>query len=87
MVFADENVYTFTMKRIIQFHVSKGDKWYTAQCVELPIVTQAESLDELSGNIQEALTLHMEDEDFSKEFDVPPSVLISFELPTKKVHA
>lgn len=75
------------MKRIIQFHVSKGDNFYTAQCVELPIVTQAESLDTLAGNIQEALALHMEDEDFVEEFDTHPSVLISFELPGKKVHA
>ena len=74
------------MKSIIQFHVSKGDKYYVAQCVELSIVTQAESLDALAGNIQEALTLHMEDGDAGEDFDPHPSVLVSFELP-RKVHA
>lgn len=74
------------MKRIIQFCVSKGEKFYVAQCVDLPIVTQAESLGALAGNIQEALTLHMEDEDFTKEFD-HPSVLVSFELSSANVHA
>lgn len=75
------------MKHIIQFHVSKGEKFYTAQCVEFPIITQAPTLDELSGNIQEALSLHMEDEDITEEFIAHPSVLISFELPEKKVYA
>ncbi len=69
------------MKSIIQFRVSKGEKKYVAECMDLPIVTEAASLDKLSKNIQEALTLHMEDEDLSSEFTSSPSVLVSFELP------
>ncbi|MSR67367.1 DUF1902 domain-containing protein [Candidatus Peribacteria bacterium] len=72
------------MKSIIQFRVSKGEKKYIAECMDLPIVTEADTLDQLSQKIQEALTLHMEDEDFSNEFTSSPSVLVSFELP---VHA
>ena len=74
------------MRSIIQFSVSKGDKFYVAECMDLPIVTQAKTLDALAGNIEEALALHMEDEDLSHEFAPHPSVLISFELPSK-VHA
>lgn len=72
------------MKSIIQFRVSKGDKRYIAECLDLPIVTEADTLDQLSQNIQEALTLHMEGEDISNDFTASPSVLVSFELP---VHA
>lgn len=72
------------MKSIIQFRVSKGEKKYVAECMDLPIVTEADTLDQLSQNIQEALTLHMENEDLSSEFTPSPSVLVSFELP---VHA
>lgn len=72
------------MKSIIQFHVSKGEKKYTAACMDLPIVTEADTLDQISKNITEALSLHMEDEDLSAEFTTSPSVLVSFELP---VHA
>ena len=74
------------MQHIIQFHVTKGDKYYVASCLQLPIVTQALTLDELAGNIEEALSLHLEDEDSAKEYGEQPSVLVSFELPTK-LHA
>jgi predicted RNase H-like HicB family nuclease len=75
------------MKHIIQFHVSKGEKYYTAQCTDAPIVTQAESLDTLAGNIKEALALHMEDGDLGDEFDASPSILVSFELPPLRAYA
>lgn len=72
------------MKSIIQFRVSKGEKKYIAECMDLPIVTEADTLDQISKNIEEALSLHMEGEDLSTEFTAAPSVLVSFELP---VHA
>ncbi len=53
------------MKRIIHFHISKGDKYYTAQGVDLPVVTQEKTLDELASNIQEAVALHLENESLS----------------------
>ena len=75
------------MKSIIQFHVSKGEKFYVAQCMDAPIVTQAETLDELARNIEEALALHMEDGELQGEFSASPSVLVSFELPPLKTYA
>jgi predicted RNase H-like HicB family nuclease len=33
------------------------------ECLELPVVTQGRTLDEAVSNIQEALCLHLEDED------------------------
>jgi predicted RNase H-like HicB family nuclease len=74
------------MKSIVQFSVSKGDDLYVAEGVNVPVVTQAKTLDELAENIREALALHFEDEDpgtynLTKE----PSILINFELP--RVHA
>jgi len=51
------------MKKIIQVHVSKGETYYVGECVDLPVVTQGETLDELARNLQEAITLHLEGED------------------------
>lgn len=48
------------MKQILQFHIEKGDNYYVAQGVDLPIVTQAKTLDELSHNIREAVDLALE---------------------------
>ena len=75
------------MKRIIQFHISKGDKYYTAEGVDLPVVTQGKTLDELSENIKEAVELHLEGKDLA-DFNIAPdpSVLMSIELPAQ-IHA
>ncbi len=70
------------MKRIIQVRISKGERQYVAECLDLPVVTQGRTLDELAENLNEALALHLEGENLA-EFDLvsDPSVLASFELP------
>lgn len=70
------------MKSILQFSISKGEKNYIAQAVNLPIFTQAETLDQLVENIKEASELHLKNEDLS-EYDLKskPSLLINFEVP------
>ena len=35
------------MKNIIQAHIYKGEKYFVAECVDLPVVTQGKTLDEL----------------------------------------
>lgn len=49
-------------KHILQFHISKGDKYYVAQGAGVPIVTQAKTLDKLTENIREATDLYFEGE-------------------------
>lgn len=71
------------MKRIIQFHISKGERYYVAEGVDLPVVTQGRTLDELVDNIQEAVSLQLEGErleDFDLALD--PSILVDLELPS-----
>ncbi|MBC8235193.1 type II toxin-antitoxin system HicB family antitoxin [bacterium] len=69
------------MKKIIQVRISKGEKYYIAECVDLPVVTQGKTLDEVTENINEAISLHLEGEDL-EEWDILPdfSVLVNFEL-------
>ena len=72
------------MEHIIQFHIYKGDKYYVAQGVDLPIVTQGKSLDELTENIKEAVEVHLEGEDLASLNLAPqPSIMANFELETK----
>lgn len=75
------------MKRIIQVYVSKGDKYYVAEGVDLPVITQGKTLDELVKNIKEAIELHLEGEN-PADFGIAPnpSVLMNFELPAQ-IHA
>jgi hypothetical protein len=35
------------MKKTIQVHIHKGETHYVAECIDLPVVTPAKSLDEL----------------------------------------
>ena len=69
------------MKKIIQVHVYKGDKYFIAECVDLPVVTQGKTLDELVENLREAIALQLEGEN-PADFNLAekPSVLASFEV-------
>lgn len=75
------------MKRIIQVRISKGDEYFVAECADLPVVTQGKSLDELAGNLNEAIALQLEGENLADfGFAPEPSVLASFEL-APAIHA
>lgn len=69
------------MKKIIQVRIFKGDNQYVAECLDLPVVTQAKTLEELTQNVREAIGLHLRGEDLAKLGLAPdPSILASFEL-------
>lgn len=70
------------MKHILYFHIHKGDTHYVAEGMDVPVVTQGKTLDELMDNIKEAVTLHLEGED-REELGVAPfaSVLANMEVP------
>lgn len=71
------------MKRIIQFKISKGEKWYVGEGIDLPIVTQGKTIDEVVSNLEEAMKLHLKGENLL-ELDLAshPSALVNFELET-----
>jgi len=76
-------LYSIAMKNIIHFSIEKGENgYYVATARDFAIVTQAENLDELIKNINEATELYFEDaptEDVS--ISRTPSLFINFELP------
>jgi len=43
--------------------VTRDRDWYTAECLEVAVVTQGRTLDELVANLKEAVTLHLEGEE------------------------
>ena len=69
------------MKKIIQVKIYKGEKYYVAECIDLPVVSQGKTLDEATNNIREAIDLHLEGENL-EEWDILPdfSILANFEL-------
>ena len=76
------SVNILNMKTIAQFKVSHNKDTYLAEGIDLAIVTQAKDLDTLVKNIEEAVTLHLEDENIEDfDFSQKPSILVNFELP------
>lgn len=78
-----------TMKRIIQVRIFRGNRYYVAECFDLPVVTQAATLDELMSNVKEAIALQLEGEN-PADFGLAPdaSILASYELePEPQAHA
>jgi predicted RNase H-like HicB family nuclease len=69
------------LKRTIQVRITKGDRQFVAECLDLPVVTQAATLDELASNIREAIGLHLEGEDLDAlGFCTNPTILAMMEL-------
>ena len=69
------------MKKIIHVRIFRGDQQYVAECLDLPVVTQARSLDELAINIRQAIALHLEGEELSElGLARDPTILATMEL-------
>ena len=52
-----------------------------AECIDLPVVTQGKTLDELIENIKEAVALQLEGENLAEFGLAPqPSILANFEV-------
>ena len=69
------------MHRSIKAFISGGEEQYVAECLEVAVVTQGTTLDEVVSNLREAIALHLEGEDPS-EFGLEPnpSLIITLEL-------
>jgi predicted RNase H-like HicB family nuclease len=69
------------MQRTIKASIRKGDTHYVAECLEISVVTQGETLDETIANLQEAVALHLEGEDPADFGLAPnPTLLVTIEV-------
>ncbi len=70
-----------TDERTIQVRIRRGDHQFVAECLDLPVVTQAATLDELAANIPKAIGLHLAGEDLAVlGFSSNPTILATMEL-------
>ena len=75
--YGEENVET---RDVVHAVVTESEGWYVAECLELAVVTQARSFDDLLVNLREALALHMEGEDPAwLGVSSAPRLLVSYE--------
>ena len=70
------------LQQNIKAFIRSGEQQgYVAECLEISVVTQGETLDEVAQNLLEAVALHLEGED-PTEFGlvVNPSLIVTLEL-------
>ena len=72
------------MQKVIQFSITHENDVYTASGINAPIVTDGATFEELQENIQEAVTLYVEEMESEKNSDFvrTPAIIANFELPT-----
>ncbi len=69
------------LQRTIKAIIRMGETQYVAECVEISVVTQGKTLDEVVSNLREAVALHLEGENLV-EFGLMenPALLITMEV-------
>lgn len=69
----------------IKAYLYMGENQYIAECLDIPVVTQGKTLDEVLKNLQEAVSLHLEGEDLEAlGFTPDPSLLITMEIESTR---
>jgi len=75
-----------TLRHTIHAVVRPGDEsGYVAECLEIAVVTQGETLDETVANLREAVSLHLEGEDL-EEMGLAASPTLSVSIELEPVH-
>lgn len=69
------------MRKVINISIYEGEKYLIAEGINVPIVTQSKSYNELMDNLKEAISLFMEGEELSKyNLDSNPAIIANFEI-------
>jgi len=67
-----------TIKAVIRPGEQSG---YVAECFEIPVVTQGQTLDEVARNLCEAVALHLEGEDLAAlGLADSPTIVVTYEM-------
>ncbi len=73
------------MNNTIKVYISQGEKYYVAQCLEIDVVTQGKTINQVIQNMREAINLHLEGEDLTEyNLSANPTMLITMELDYAK---
>ena len=69
------------LKHTIKAVISRGESQYVAECLEVNVVTQGNTLDDVVKNLREAVALHLEGENLAElGFVQNPALVITLEV-------
>ena len=76
-----------SLQRTIKAIVRRGEEsGYVAECIEISVVTQGETLNEVTRNLREAAALYLEGEDLSSlGLAENPTLIVTMEV--EPIHA
>ena len=74
------------LQQTIKAVVTRGEQYYVAECVEISVVTQGKTLDEVVENLREAVALHLEGEDLA-QFNLAPNPALVVTMEVAPAHA
>jgi predicted RNase H-like HicB family nuclease len=82
MITTGSEIASMTLQRTIKAVIRPGDQsGYVAECLEVPVVTQGETLDEVTRNLLEAVELHLAGENLAALGLAPnPTIVVTLEL-------
>jgi predicted RNase H-like HicB family nuclease len=61
--------------------VHREEDWYVAQCLEVDVASQGETLDEAIANLQEAVALYLDEIDDPDRHITRTPLVTSFQVP------
>ncbi len=77
-----------SLRRLIHAVVHQDKNTYVAECLEIAVVTQGKTMDELLFNLREAILLHLEGEDLeSLGLSANPRLVVTCELSLENASA
>lgn len=66
----------------IHAYIQRGDGAYVAECLEIAVVTQGRSLDDVVENLRQAIALHLDGEDMAElGLSENPRIQLVYEVP------
>lgn len=70
------------LQRTIKAVIRPGEQsGYVAECLEIPVVTQGSTLDDVTRNLKEAVALHLDGEDLASLGLAPdPTIVVTLEI-------
>lgn len=76
-----------TLQHTIKAIIRRGEEsGYVAECLEIAVVTQGQTLDEVTRNLQEAVALHLDGED-PAEWGLAPNPTLVVTMEVAPAHA
>ena len=73
------------LQKTIKAFIRKGEQFYIAECLEINVITQGKTLDEVIANLQEAVGLHLEGENL-EDFGLAPNPTLVLTMELDPLH-